>query len=480
VRLDGLIAEASLPALGLLIDVVGDPATDIQGISMDSHHVHHGDMFACVPGTTVDGHAFASTAVADGAVALLCERVLDVHAAQVVVRSVRQALGPVSDVLYGRPSQDLTVAAVTGTNGKTTTCAFIRSIFEANGWRATTVGTLTQRRTTPEAPELHALLADWRRTGGRAVAMEVSSHALEQHRTDSVRFAAGVFTNLSPDHLDYHHTMEAYFEAKARLFEPGRVGVAVVNRDDYWGQRLVDRIRADQPGQELVTWSLRDASGIELTAAGSSFAWRDKRMSIHLGGEFNVANAIAAATCGAALGIGTEAVQAGLEAVERVPGRFQTIDVGQSFSVIVDYAHTPDGLVQLLAAARQISRGRLIVVFGAGGDRDREKRPRMGEAAAALADLAIITSDNPRSEDPDSIIAEVVAGAADRTKVAVDSDRASAIGNALANAKPGDVVVIAGKGHERGQEIAGRIFPFDDVDVATGALHRILGSRSEA
>jgi UDP-N-acetylmuramoyl-L-alanyl-D-glutamate--2,6-diaminopimelate ligase len=480
VRLDGLIAEASLPALGLLVDTVGDPATDVRGITMDSHQVRGGDLFACVPGHKVDGHAFAAAAVADGAAALLCERRLDVAAAQVVVSSVRGALGPVSDILYGRPSERLTVAAVTGTNGKTTTCAFLRSIFDANGWPATTVGTLTHRRTTPEAPELHALLADWLRAGGRAVAMEVSSHALEQHRTDSVRFAAGVFTNLSPDHLDYHGTMDAYFEAKARLFAPGRVGTAVVNRDDPWGRRLIERVRAGGGGDSLVTWSAADATDLELAPGTSTFTWRGRRVTVRLGGRFNVANAVAAATAATALGIGPDAVVGGLGAVEGVPGRFQTVDEGQPFSVIVDYAHTPDGLAQVLDAARQVGSGRLIVVFGAGGDRDREKRPLMGQAASSRADLAIVTSDNPRSEDPDAIIDEVLSGAAGRDNVLVEPDRASAIATALATAGAGDVVVIAGKGHEKGQEIGGRVLPFDDVEVATASLRRILQSRAEA
>ncbi|MBV9660102.1 MAG: UDP-N-acetylmuramoyl-L-alanyl-D-glutamate--2,6-diaminopimelate ligase [Acidimicrobiales bacterium] len=479
-RLDGLIAEAGLPVSGLLIEAVGDQATEVLGITMDSHDVRPGDIFACVPGRTADGHAFASAAVSDGAVALLCERQLDVDVPQIVVSSVRRAVGPVSDVLSGRPSLDLTVAAVTGTNGKTTTCAFVRSIFEANGWKATTVGTLTQRRTTPEAPELHALLADWRRAGGRAVAMEVSSHALDQHRTDAVRFAAGVFTNLSPDHLDYHQTMEAYFEAKARLFEPGRVGVAVVNRDDSWGRQLIERIRRAQGDDHLVTWSPDDATEVEITPGESRFTWHGVRTAIHLGGRFNIANAVAAATAAAALGVPADAIAEGLRDTGGVPGRFQKVDAGQPFTVIVDYAHTPDGLAQVIAAVRESSPGRVIVVFGAGGDRDREKRPLMGAAAAAGADLAIVTSDNPRREDPEAIIAEVVSGATDRSKLLVEPDRASAIAAALATAQGGDIVVIAGKGHEKDQEIAGRVFPFDDVEVADAALRRILGSRSDA
>ena len=474
-RLDGLISEAGLSGLGLLKELAGDPAVDVSSVTMDSRQVTPGSLFACVPGATADGHLFAAAAVADGATALLCERRLDVDAPQVVVASVRRALGPVCHVVYGRPSEQLVVAAVTGTNGKTTTCSFLQAIFEANGWAATTIGTLTQRRTTPEAPELHSLLADWRRGGGRAVAMEVSSHALDQHRTDSVRFAAGVFTNLTPEHLDYHRNMESYFESKARLFQPGSLGVAVVNVGDPWGQRLAERIGAS--GERLVTFTPDDAMDVTLSPAGSTFVWRGARVDVRVGGLFNVANALAAATCAEALGVEQDAIVRGLGRVSSVAGRFQVVDKGQPFTVIVDYAHTPDGLAKVLEAARQICDGRLVVVFGAGGDRDRDKRPLMGSSAAALADLVLVTSDNPRSEDPDAIIAEVVGGAEGATNVRSDPDRAAAIATALATASPGDVVVIAGKGHEKGQEIGDRVLPFDDVEVAERALERILGSR---
>lgn len=477
-RLEKLIDEAGLADLGLVRQVVGDRSVEVASVTMDSRRVESGSIFACVPGAAADGHLFAASAVADGAVALLCERVVEAAVPQIVVTSVRRALGPVSDAMYDHPSRKLAVAAVTGTNGKTTTCALLRSIFDANGWRAMTVGTLTQRRTTPEAPELHSLLADWLRAGGRAAAMEVSSHALEQHRTDSVSFAAGVFTNLTPEHLDYHRTMDAYFEAKARLFEPGRVGVAVVNRDDEWGRRLIGRVGSGP--DRLVTFGLDDAEGLSLSATGSRFRWAGYDVDLRVGGEFNVANALGAAACATAMGIAPDVVARGLSAVESVPGRFQLVDAGQPFTVIVDYAHTPDGLAKVLGAAREVCTGRLIVVFGAGGDRDREKRPLMGQAAAARADLVVLTSDNPRGEDPDAIIAEIVSGVGDRANVIVDADRASAIGTALANARAGDVVVIAGKGHEKGQEVGGRILPFDDAEVARSTLARIRSSRREA
>jgi UDP-N-acetylmuramoyl-L-alanyl-D-glutamate--2,6-diaminopimelate ligase len=476
VRLDALVAEG-IGDVGLLTSFVGDPGTDVAAVTMDSRSVGAGALFACVPGRTVDGHAFAASAVAAGAAALLCERTLDLDVPQVVVGSVRLALGPICDAFYGHPSRDLTVAAVTGTNGKTTTCSFLDAIFEANGWRSTTIGTLTQQRTTPEAPDLHALLAAWRDTGGRAIAMEVSSHALHQHRTDAVVFAAGVFTNLTPEHLDYHHTMEEYFEAKAQLFRPGRVGVAVVNRSDPWGQRLLSRLRGS--GASVEEYSPEDATDVELGVGRSTFSWAGQRVSVAVGGRFNVENAVAAATCARALGIQPPTVAGGLAAVEGVRGRFQVVDAGQPFTVIVDYAHTPDGLAKVLGAARELGAGRLLVVFGAGGDRDHDKRPLMGSAAAELADLAVVTSDNPRGEDPTAIIEQILAGAGGRSNVIVEADRAAAIAAALANARAGDVVVIAGKGHEQGQDVGGRMLPFDDVEVARQALARIDASRQD-
>jgi UDP-N-acetylmuramoyl-L-alanyl-D-glutamate--2,6-diaminopimelate ligase len=457
--------------------MTGDPGTEVSGLTIDSRRVKPGWMFGCVPGSRSDGHQFAAAAVADGAPALLCERALDVDAAQVVVTSVRRSLGPVADALFGRPSAQLTIAGVTGTNGKTTTCAFLAAVFQAHGWRATTIGTLTNQRTTPEAPDLQARLGEWVAERGRAVAMEVSSHALEQHRVDGVRFAAGVFTNLSPEHLDYHPGMDSYFEAKGRLFEPGRVGIAVINAADPWGRRLIARMRERQV--QVDTFDPGDASDLEVGMDGSTFTWSGRRVRIRLGGRFNIENALAAATCARALGIAADAVADGLATVEAVSGRFELVRAGQPFTVVVDYAHTPDGLTKVLSAAREAAKGRLIVVFGAGGDRDHDKRPLMGEVAARLADLAVVTSDNPRSEDPDAIIADILAGTAGQPNVIVEADRAAAIGTALATARTGDVVIIAGKGHEGGQEVGGRLLPFVDAEVARAALARIAASRQD-
>jgi UDP-N-acetylmuramoyl-L-alanyl-D-glutamate--2,6-diaminopimelate ligase len=474
VRLDGLIVEAGLRELGVLNQVIGDLATDVGSVTMDSRTVAAGAMFACVPGQRTDGHLFAHEAVARGATSLLCERALDLDVAQTVVASVRQALGPVCDAFFGHPSRDLIVAAVTGTNGKTTTCAFLSAIFEANGWPSVSVGTLTHQRTTPEAPDLHALMAKWRDDGGRAIAMEVSSHALHQHRTDAVDFAAGIFTNLTPEHLDYHRTMEEYFEAKARLFDPGRVAVAAVNRGDSWGRKLISRLEGG--GTRLETFSIDDAADLRLKPGQSSFQWGGRSVTINLSGRFNVENALAAAACARGLGIDLATIVRGLSSVTGVRGRFELVQAGQPFTVIVDYAHTPDGLAQVLGAARDLGRGQLIVVFGAGGDRDHDKRPPMGRVASELTDLAIVTSDNPRSEDPEAIIEQIVSGAGGRP-MTVEADRAAAIAAALAVAQAGDVVVIAGKGHEQGQEAAGRTVPFDDVEVAREALLRIEASR---
>jgi UDP-N-acetylmuramoyl-L-alanyl-D-glutamate--2,6-diaminopimelate ligase len=474
VRLDRLV-ERSLAGSDQLVSVSGDPTVEVASVTMDSRAVGPGTLFACVPGARADGHTFAPGAVSAGAVALLCERPLDLPVPQLIVSSVRRAVGPVAAAVHGDPSQSLVVAGVTGTNGKTTTTALLAAIFEAQGWSATALGTLTQARTTPEAPELQRRLAELAADGRRAVAMEVSSHALDQFRVEGVRFAAGVLTNVTQDHLDYHGTMERYFEAKARLFEPERTGVAIVNRDDPWGRRLIDKLAGGRPPVE--TFGIDDAHELEIRPGGSRFRWEGERVRLVLGGRFNVLNALAAARCAAALGVAPDAIAAGLGSVERVPGRFEAVDAGQPFSVLVDYAHTPDGLRQALTAARELTAERLIVVFGAGGDRDHDKRPLMGQVAASIADLVVITSDNPRSEDPGAIIQQVAAGAEDPDRVQRVPDRVEAIETAMWVAGPGDVVVIAGKGHETGQEVAGQYRPFDDVAVARESIARVLGRR---
>jgi len=455
---------------------VNDPV--VNDIVIASGEVSPGALFGCIPGSRADGHDYARDAVQRGAVALLTERPVGVGVPEVVVPSVRRALGPVSAAFWGYPSRAMRVVGVTGTNGKTTTCALLAGIFEAQGWHAGVIGTLSGERTTPEAPVLQRRLAEMRELGKAAVAMEVSSHSLDQHRVGGTYFAAGIFTNLSQDHLDYHGTMEAYFASKARLFTSCHVSLAVVNRADPWGAHLVEMLSgSDVP---MVTFSPSDATEVALGRRSSSFSWHGERLELRMAGRFNIANAVAAATAARALGANREAIIVGLASVNPVRGRFEEVDEGQPFTVVVDFAHTPVALAEALEAARDLADkprpghdgGRVIVVFGAGGDRDRAKRPLMGAVASNLADVVVITSDNPRSEKPLSIIEEVASGAHGAPPL-VDADRAGAISGALATAGAGDVVLIAGKGHETGQDFGSHVEQFDDVQVAREALRRL-------
>jgi len=480
VRLGALLAAAELDAAKFVAD---DHAADdplVNDIVIASAEVTPGTLFGCVPGSRADGHDYASDAVKRGAVALLSERPLGLGVPDVVVPSVRRALGPVSAALWGSPSRAMRVVGVTGTNGKTTTCALLAGIFDAQGWRAGVIGTLSGERTTPEAPALQRRLAEMRDCGKAAVAMEVSSHSLDQHRVEGTHFAGGVFTNLSQDHLDYHGTMEAYFASKAQLFTSCAVSLAVVNRADPWGARLVEMLSGAQV--PLVTFAPSDATEVELGRRSSSFSWHGGRLELQMTGRFNLSNAVAAATAARELGASREAISSGLASVPPVRGRFEEVDEGQPFTVLVDFAHTPAALGEALGAARELANkpgpgynpGRVIVVFGAGGDRDRAKRPVMGRVASDLADVMVITSDNPRSEKPLSIIEEVSSGAHGAAPL-VHPDRAEAISTALAEAEPGDVVLIAGKGHETGQDFGDHVEQFDDVVVAREALRRLHG-----
>jgi UDP-N-acetylmuramoyl-L-alanyl-D-glutamate--2,6-diaminopimelate ligase len=471
-RLDELLDAASLPTT---VEVVGSAASGVEvtSMSLDTRAVERGALFCAVAGSHVDGHDLVSGAVAAGAVALLLERRVDVgdRVPQVLVPSVRAAMGPIAAALHGHPSKALTVVGVTGTNGKTTTTHLLRSVFQASGEIADVIGTLTgapgSPPTTPDAPELQARLAAMRDAGVTAVAMEVSSHGLAMQRVDGTRFAAVAFTNLSQDHLDVHGTMESYFAAKARLFDPSFTDRAVVNIDDPYGRLLLDAATVPTVG-----WSMAEASDVRLGVEGSTFRWRGAELHVPLAGRFNVANALCAAAVAAELGVGVDAVAAGLAAVERVRGRFEPVVAGQPFGVVVDYAHTPDALEQLLTAARELvaPEGHVLVVFGAGGDRDPAKRPRMGEIAARLADRVEVTSDNPRGEDPEAIVGEIVAGIADTSTISVETDRRRAIEQAITVAGPGDIVVIAGKGHETTQTIGDRVVPFDDAEIAREVL----------
>jgi UDP-N-acetylmuramoyl-L-alanyl-D-glutamate--2,6-diaminopimelate ligase len=460
----------------------GAPEVEISGLAYSSQSVTQGALFFCVPGFRLDGHDFAPDAVERGAAALVTERRLDLGVPEVVVDDVRAAMGPAAARFYGDPTAELDVVGITGTNGKTTTAYLVRHLLEAGGCQTGLLGTVKRvvggveeevERTTPEAIDLQETFRRMRDGGDRAAAMEVSSHALELGRVAGIRFACRVFTNLTQDHLDFHETMEAYFAAKRRLFE--EPGLSVVNVDDEYGRRIAAEIDAVTFGIERdADYRARD---IEFDVMGSRFTLEtpdgELRIESPLAGLFNVQNLVGAIAAVRSLGM----EQIALEGFGRVPGRFETVDEGQDFGVLVDYAHTPDSLENVLRAAREVARGRLHVVFGAGGDRDRGKRPLMGDAARRLADRVLVTSDNPRSEQPEAIIDEVIEGAGPEAEREVDRRRA--IARVIEGAEPGDVVVIAGKGHEQGQEFEnGRMEPFDDVTVAREALRSLPGVRA--
>ena len=454
---------------------------DVRDLAYDARSVSPGAMFFCVPGSRADGHDFAPDAVKSGAVALVVERQLEIDVPQLVVGDVRAAMAIAADVFFGEPTRSLEVVGVTGTNGKTTTAFLLRSILEAAGRRPGLVGTVEwvvggeQRaapHTTPEAIDLQRLFREMLDAGDESAAVEASSHGSALRRLDRVRFGALVFTNLSQDHLDLHGSMEDYFEAKRRLFAGPQPPPAAVNVDDEWGRRLADELQAAHRAP-LITFGLGSgaevrADGLQLDARGSRFRVAGIEIETGLRGSFNVENVLGAVAAGILLDIDEDAIAAGVAALSGVPGRFEAVDEGQPFAVIVDYAHTPDSLDVVLHAARDLGSGRVIAVFGAGGDRDRGKRPLMGRIARDRADLAIVTSDNPRSEDPLAIIQDVLQGSG--MDVEIDPDRRSAIHRAIGIAEPGDVVVIAGKGHEQGQDIGGTVQPFDDRDVAREAL----------
>ena len=465
--------------LGDLVDTPLAPraaGVDITSLAFDNREARPGTLFFAVPGFTRDGHDFAPDAVERGAAALVVERPLELLVPQIQVPDARAAMAPIAARFHGDPTAALAVVGVTGTNGKTTSCFLIRELLAAGGVQTALLGTVksviggqeaTLQRTTPEAIELQAAFARMRAAGDQACAMEASSHALALHRVDAIHWAAALFTNLTQDHLDFHPTMEDYFLAKRRLFEVCE-GVRVVNVDDPYGRRLA----RDFP--DAVTFAIdHDAQlraiDVHSTLTGSTFRLDGAELHTPLPGRFNVSNVLGAIAVARALGVDDAAIVAALADAGRVPGRFEPVDEGQPFAVLVDYAHTPDSLENVLRAARELTRDRVIVTFGAGGDRDTAKRPLMGRAAAEGADVVIVTSDNPRSEDPEAIIAQILAGVS--RDVEVEVDRARAIARAVAAAREGDVVVIAGKGHEQGQELAGgRKVPFDDVEVAREAL----------
>jgi UDP-N-acetylmuramoyl-L-alanyl-D-glutamate--2,6-diaminopimelate ligase len=467
-------------------EVRGSPEVAIQELAYRSTDVGPGCLFFSVPGGRLDGHRFAAEAVARGAPAIVLERWLgDTAGTQVRVSSVRRAMGPLSAAFFDHPSRRMTVVGVTGTNGKTTTTYLLESIFRAAGLVPGVVGTTGVRidgrttpfeRTTPEAPDLQRVLSGMLEQGVSAVAMEVSSHGLDQHRVDGTRYRCAVFTNLSQDHLDYHGTLEAYFQAKSRLFSPDLADRAAVNGDVPEGRAM-----AELSSVPTTTFGMsRDcdlvAEDASVSTSGLSFTADGIRVVSSLRGTFNLYNCLGAVAAAREVGLDDGSIAAGIGAVTGVPGRFDPVDAGQPFQVFVDYAHTPDSLENVLGAARDLAPGRVIVVFGCGGDRDRGKRPAMGEVATRLADLAIVTSDNPRTEEPMAIITEIEEGARRGGGAYIlEADRRGAIRMALEKAGPGDIVVIAGKGHETGQEFGNETVPFDDRVVASEEILRLAG-----
>jgi UDP-N-acetylmuramoyl-L-alanyl-D-glutamate--2,6-diaminopimelate ligase len=464
-------------------DVANEAAVDIRDLIYDAREATPGSLFFCVPGLRLDGHEFAAEAVTNGAVALVVERTLDIRVPQLVVPDARDAMAVAADEFFGCPTRDLVVAGATGTNGKTTTSFLLHAVLEAAGLRPGLLGTVESRvgaerlpatRTTAEAIDLQRAFRAMLDRGNRSCAMEATSHGSVLKRLDRVRFAVLVFTNLTRDHLDFHGTLEEYFAAKRRLFVEGERPAAAVNIGDDYGRRLADELRS-LGHEKLVTFGFSDDAEIQparlrLGPSGARFQAGGLDLETRLLGRFNVENILGAIAAARLLALPDEVVTAGIAAVDGVPGRFEAVDENQEFTVVVDYAHTPDSLENVLRAARDLTGGRVLCVFGCGGDRDRSKRPLMGTIAAHESDLAIVTSDNPRGEDPHAIIEEILRGV--DGPVEVEPDRRSAIERAIALALPGDVVVIAGKGHEQGQEISGRVIPFDDREVARDVLRR--------
>jgi UDP-N-acetylmuramoyl-L-alanyl-D-glutamate--2,6-diaminopimelate ligase len=465
--------------------LLGDPGIRVADVTHDSRLAGPGVLFVAVRGGEHDGHEFVASAVAAGSPAVAVESAQEVEVSQIVIGNTRAAMGPMAAQVHGDPSADLAVVGVTGTNGKTTVTHYVESLLASAGRVGGLIGTVETRvgptvirtsRTTPEATDFQRLLAAMRELGAEVVAAEISSHALEMSRVAATRFAVAAFTNLSQDHLDFHGTMGSYRRAKERLFREYEVGTAVINVGDpvgadiaRWVKTPLIRVGAGGEVRAENVDTSRYESVFDLVTEGGTLTVRSGPVGI-----FNVENALVAVGCCLALGLGVEEIRPGLEKLTPVPGRFEQVSAAGPFRVIVDYAHTPGGIEQAISVARSIGASRVIAVVGAGGDRDREKRPMMGRAASA-ADVAILTSDNPRSEDPDRILGEVASGASG-PGVIVEVDRRRAIERAIAVADDGDVVLILGKGHETGQEIGGRVLPFDDRVVAREILGAGAGS----
>jgi UDP-N-acetylmuramoyl-L-alanyl-D-glutamate--2,6-diaminopimelate ligase len=478
VELERLIA-ALAPA-----DVRRRAPADVRALAYDARDASPGSLFFCVRGQRADGHDFAAEAVEHGAVALVVERPLEIDVPQLVVTNTRTAMAQGAVFFFGDPTAELHVAGVTGTNGKTTTAYLLHAMLDAAGFRPGLLTTIENRigeagypavRTTAEAIDLQRTFRQLLDAGHRSCAMEATSHGSELKRLDGTRFAVLVFTNLTQDHLDFHGTLERYFEAKRRLFVEGDRPPAAVNVGDDHGCRLAHEL-SELGHKRLVTFGFApdadvNPTRLELGPGGSTFVADGIELRTRLRGRFNVENVLGAVAAARLLGLSDLAIAAGVEQLGGVPGRFEAVDEGQAFAVVVDYAHTPDSLERVLRAAHDVTEGRVLCVFGCGGERDRAKRPLMGRIASEHADVALVTSDNPRGEDPATIIEEILEGTAN--EVEVEPDRRRAIERAIERADAGDFVVIAGKGHEQGQEIGGRTLPFDDREVAREALRRL-------
>ena len=471
-----------LGAAGIEADVRGDAT--VTGLAYDSRRVASGDLFCCWPGENVDGHDFASDAIRSGAGSLLVERFLPVNVPQARVSGVHAVLGPLAAAFFGRPSDELTIAAVTGTNGKTTTTYLFEAIARAAGRPVGVIGNVSRRyagiteeagRNTPEATDLNALFRRMLDAKTELAIIEATSDGLAAGRLRGTRIATAAFTNLTQDHLNTHGSIQAYFEAKALLFTDGYTERAVINIDDPYGRALVDRVEGSL---RVTTYGSErgdiHCSSARLTVSGTDVdvitPVGDASLRTHLVGPYNVSNAMCAIGLALDVGLTLDDAVLGIESLASVPGRLERVDSGQPFLALVDYAHTPDALEKALGAVRMLASGRVIVVFGCGGDRDRAKRPQMGEIATRLADLTFITSDNPRSEHPDAIVAEIAAGATGGGAYETIAERREAIAAAIEHAREGDVVLVAGKGHEQGQQFADRTVPFDDVTAVREAL----------
>ena len=480
---------AGAKSLSELADAVGGKLTGVSGrvgsitdVSHDSRQAGPGCLYVAIVGERFDGHDFAGQAIERGSPAICVSHLLEADIPQLVVSDTRMALGPLASSVHGEPSSDMKVIGITGTNGKTTVAHYLASIGSSAGLKSGVVGTIHTKledeiieavRTTPEASDFQRLLAHMRDRGADMVAVEVSSHGLTLGRVRATRFAVAAFTNLSQDHLDFHGDMAAYFQAKKSLFEDYDIGSAVVNVDDPRGREIASQY----PGRVFTVGRMGDVRAVNRHAHRGTTGfelqtpWGSSEIEAPLVGDFNVDNAALAAASALASGVSFDDVVTGLGSLDGVPGRFEVVSDDEPFLVIVDYAHTPDGVSKVIAAARATTSSRVIALIGAGGDRDQGKRPLMGEAVSA-ADLAIVTSDNPRSEDPEVVGRSVLAGVLETTEVVYELDRAKAIQLAVDEAEPGDVVLVLGRGHEPFQEVGGEKRPFDDRRVVREALGR--------